>query len=171
MWANLDPGAMLIGHGIDQIDLQTALTHEFGHFIGLAHTCVDTTGVGSDNETESPTSGEDDQGNPIPDCTDPPDQENAAAAEAVMWFQVASVMNSTSAATPTAKRVLSTDDARGVCAIYPPAQDPHSCTQNLPDDGCGCAIARRRSGRLAGLALAAMALALAGGRRRPRQPS
>ena len=39
-WANYDPGATIPGsHGMVPIDLQAAITHEFGHFIGLDHTC------------------------------------------------------------------------------------------------------------------------------------
>jgi len=68
----------------------------------------------------------------------------------------------------SAKRVLSTDDARGVCAIYPSASDPHSCTQNLPDDGCGCATASgAATNRLAAVVL--VGLALATRRRRPQR--
>ena len=62
------------------------------------------------------------------------------------------------------KRVLSTDDAHGVCAIYP-AGLPQACTQNLPDDGCGCATAGAPSNRLAAVAVVALAL-LARRRRR-----
>ena len=65
------------------------------------------------------------------------------------------------------KRVLTTDDARGVCAIYPSALDPHSCTQNLPDDGCGCATAGAPMDRLAAFALVVLALVM---RRRRRIP-
>ena len=37
------------------------------------------------------------------------------------------------------KRVLSPDDIRAVCETYPAERDPHACTLDLPDDGCGCA--------------------------------
>jgi MYXO-CTERM domain-containing protein len=66
------------------------------------------------------------------------------------------------------KRVLTADDARGVCAIYPPALDPHSCTQNTPDDGCGCATAGRGLGSEVATLLPALGLLLAR-RRRPRR--
>jgi hypothetical protein len=36
VWANLDPNAPPAGGGQDHIDLQTAITHEFGHFSGCA---------------------------------------------------------------------------------------------------------------------------------------
>jgi MYXO-CTERM domain-containing protein len=73
--------------------------------------------------------------------------------------QFASVMWANIDDGSSAKRLLSTDDTRGVCAIYPPAQDPHSCTQNLPDDGCGCATAAGApTNRFAAAALAVLAL-------------
>ena len=60
----------------------------------------------------------------------------------------------------TAKRVLTADDARGVCTIYPSASDPHACTQNLPDDGCGCAAAGASTGSVASFGLILLALAM-----------
>lgn len=36
------------------------------------------------------------------------------------------------------KRTLSADDIRAVCSIYPDDQDPHDCTLDMPEDGCGC---------------------------------
>ena len=41
VWANLDPNSPPARGGQDQIDLRAAITHEFGHFLGLAHTCFD----------------------------------------------------------------------------------------------------------------------------------
>ena len=149
-WANLDPGAPSGGH-LPLVDLQTVMTHEFGHFLGLAHTCGATTYGASSDENDAPQSGKDYLLQPIPSC----DDTGAPQSATVMWAYI-----------DAPKRVLSTDDARGVCAIFPSTQDPHSCTQNLPDDGCGCATAGAPTGRLAGLALAALALAT---RRRPRR--
>ena len=152
-WANLDPGAPSGGH-LPPVDLQTVMTHEFGHFIGLAHTCVTTTSGAGDDENDGPQSGTDYLGQPIPSCYDTGVPQFAA----VMWATIDDGSN--------AKRVLSTDDARGVCAIYPSALDPHSCTQNLPDDGCGCATAGAPSDRLAAVALAALVLVALRRRRR-----
>jgi hypothetical protein len=61
------------------------------------------------------------------------------------------------------KRVLTTDDAQGVCAIYPPARVAPVCAHNSPDDGCGCAVVSGVGGSplLAG-SLAAFAWAVTG---------
>jgi MYXO-CTERM domain-containing protein len=70
-----------------------------------------------------------------------------------MWFDVCPEM--------TTKRVLSPDDVRAVCDIYPAAQDPHACTLNLPDDGCGCATGGTHRTEGAALSLLALGLAVA----------
>jgi MYXO-CTERM domain-containing protein len=143
-WANLDPGSPGGGHS-DAIDLQTAITHEFGHFLGLSHTCF------SDGDTlPRPL---DDQGQAIPDCID---GSNIPEAAAVMWYAVD--RNSTS------KRVITPDDTRGVCAIYPPTTTPAVCALNVPDDGCGCRAGGTRPA--AGSALLLALGALVGARRR-----
>jgi hypothetical protein len=133
IWANLDTGTPPPKNGEDRIDLQTAITHEFGHFIGLAHTCFNA-GV------DLPGASTDDQGQPVPACpddlnfncpVDPVANSDVPQAQSVMWFSVCHES--------TTKRVLSPDDVRAICDIYPAAQDPHACTLNGPDDGCGCA--------------------------------
>jgi MYXO-CTERM domain-containing protein len=149
-WSNLDPGSAAGGAHVDNTDdLQTALTHEFGHFLGLAHTCVN---VGVD----APAEATDDQGALVPTCpTEVGMPGDLPQAQSVMWFfvQPASI----------AKRVLAPDDIRAVCDLYPAAQDPHACTANLPDDGCGC---RTGGGTSAGGAtLLALALSAALARR------
>ena len=143
-WANLDPGASPSGHLLNY-DLQTVLTHEFGHFLGLAHTCS-TVGTGTD-ENDGPTDGLDAAGQAIPSCYD----TGVSQFTTVMWAYIEDGSSD--------KRVLSTDDARGVCAIYPPTRTAPACTQNLPDDGCGCATAAGAPmNRLAALALVGLAL-------------
>jgi hypothetical protein len=145
--ANLDPGAPPPQNGQLRVDLQTLMTHEFGHFLGLAHPCVvsDPLGGGGDN-SDQPTN--------TPSCTGAP----AASLAAVMY----PIVDSES----IAKRALTADDVAGVCAIYPPSMDPHSCTQNTPDDGCGCATAGLGAGAGLAAVLAALALVLPGRRRR-----
>jgi MYXO-CTERM domain-containing protein len=144
--ANLDPGVAPPQHGQFRVDLQTLMTHEFGHFLGLAHTCL--SGYGGDiGDTPPPGT---------PSCSGATPQ----ALAAVMY----PIIDSES----IAKRVLTADDAAGVCAIYPPSGDPHTCTQNAPDDGCGCAAAGTSPVTGAAAALAVLALMLPGRRRRQR---
>lgn len=123
------------------------MAHEFGHFLGLSHTC--DSGIAGDNG-DAPTTG-------VPAC----DGASPEAVAAVMYYAITPDSN--------AKRVLTADDAAGVCAIYPPSGDPHSCTQNTPDDGCGCRAAGTGPGAGLGAALVVLALVLPGRRRRPRR--
>ncbi|MFL5303920.1 MAG: MYXO-CTERM sorting domain-containing protein [Polyangia bacterium] len=146
-WANADPNAST--HGDAYIDLQSAITHEFGHFLGLAHTCYHE---GSDPPPQ-PT---DDQGRLSPPCEDGAGLPEEAA---VMWYKVEPGA--------TNKRVISADDARGVCAIYPPSAAAPACNANLPEDGCACGTAATPRGSAAAL-LALFALVATSRRRRAR---
>ena len=71
------------------------------------------------------------------------------------------------AALETSKRTLAADDVEGICAVYPPENDPKLCALDLPDDGCGCATADSAA-RGAAVALVTLALVTARGRRRAR---
>ncbi|HTA19016.1 MAG TPA: hypothetical protein VK989_06970, partial [Polyangia bacterium] len=101
VWMNLDPGIYPPsdhGLGSDVYDLQNALTHEFGHFVGLAHTCFVpslSNPLVDDNGQIRPM---DDQGKPIPDCDSAP----SAVINTVMFA-------STDPGS-TSKRTLSPDD-------------------------------------------------------------
>ncbi len=102
--------------GCNAFDLANTVTHEAGPFIGLAHPCGDP-------------------GTPACDTPLPP-WESVPYAQRTMYPQ-------TSIA-ETSKRVLSSDDVAGICAIYPPAPG-------------GCGSAGGAPGALA-IALAALAL-------------
>jgi MYXO-CTERM domain-containing protein len=155
--ANLDPGVAPPMNAQYRFDLQTLMTHEFGHFLGLAHTCIGTGQQGSDDGDGPPAGSTDSYGQPIPTCTQYPDAAEAVQAAAVMWYEIDFE--------DSAKRVLTLDDARGVCAIYPPARVAPTCTQNRPDDGCGCDASGRAPRSRVATGLAALAL-LAARRRR-----
>jgi hypothetical protein len=153
VWMNLDPGvsvpASTANHGQDDgrryYDLQAALTHEFGHFIGLNHTCYKPAAGEPDVE--------DDQGQDIPACgASPPDVE-------------ATVMYATVEPGQATKRRLSDDDIRGVCAIYPPSGAANAELCKMDDPPPGCAVASRAR-PLASLALLAGAVVSAMARRR-----
>jgi hypothetical protein len=155
-WVNLDPGSnVLTGHGVDAQDLQNALTHEFGHFIGLDHTCYSPDGPDQSMTIGRP---KDYLGNPVPDCTDAP-----PAVRATVMYPSTNLLE-------TSKRYLSPDDVLAVCDIYAPANDPKICAMDTPNDGLGCTTA---GGAARGGPLAALA-ALAGGallfRRRRTRP-
>ena len=85
-------------------DFQGALTHEFGHVIGLDHTCV-SPGTSSDRWPV------DNNGNLVPACSS--GNLPATITGATMYVSVAS---------PGAEvelRSLSPDDVQGACDIYP----------------------------------------------------
>jgi len=122
-WANYDPGASIpSNHGTTPVDLQAAITHEFGHFIGLDHTCYGP----ADAEPQV-----DNNGNTVPTCG--PD-----APESVRRTVMYAIVEPGT----TGQRLLSTDDIAGVCAIYAAERDPKTCSLDLPDDGCGCSAGR-----------------------------
>jgi len=116
MWADLDVTATNGGYH----DLQNALTHEMGHFIGLDHTCELAPGAAAGEV--------DDLGNAVPDCGD----ATAAEMEATMY--------PSSEAGDVSKRSLSQDDRNGLCAIYPVGTNPVTCGASSASSG-GCAVA------------------------------
>ncbi len=78
-------------------DLQMILTHEIGHALGLADAC---------RMPGSPAAS-DDTGRPVLDCFSSP----AAVRQSVMW--------PLGSRTDRARRQLSDEDRRAVCALYP----------------------------------------------------
>jgi MYXO-CTERM domain-containing protein len=103
----------------DTQDFQGAITHEFGHVIGLDHTCF-SPGETFGDGTLKPRP-VDNKGNPVPDCSEgsllPP-----TITDATMYVSVDS---------PRAEvdlRSLSPDDVQGACDIYPVGGGGCSCT-------------------------------------------
>jgi hypothetical protein len=151
-WMNLDPGVSLPsnhGLGIENVfDLQNALTHEFGHFIGLAHTCF----VASMSNPLVDDSGQirpkDDQGKDVPDCDSAP----AAVMNSVMWPQTDGGS--------TNKRTLQPDDINAVCGIYPQGRAAPVCALDQAMPGCAVAPPQhaRRRGDDAVISFAAAAI-------------
>jgi hypothetical protein len=149
LWANLDPNATdATSHGNTAYDLQNAITHEFGHFIGLDHTCIQ-------DFTDNPPL--DNAGNPVPNCGSAP----ADVQMTVMW--------PLTDPGETHQRFLTSDEVQAVCDIYPAARDPHNCALDALDDGIGCSTGapspRRRAGALGFMATSGVLL-LALARRR-----
>jgi hypothetical protein len=153
-WADL-----VLHPGAAAQDLQNALTHELGHFIGLDHSCA------SAGTNPWPL---DEHGARAPDCATP----TTAALESTMY----------PSANPgdLAKRTLSTDDEAAVCGIYPAASDPGMCHATAmllrPGGGCSCALGAAAGGGdetfspLSGLAIL-ISLAAASHRHRERSRS
>lgn len=140
-WIDLDPGVSVTAgqSSFEPSDLQNTLTHEFGHFLGLDHTCF--------NPQPGKVWPVDDEGQKVPDCQDAP----SAVAMTVMFDSARSL--------ETSKRFLSDDDKRAICAIS--ASSPWSCDLDQPADGCAVAPTRpgwgaRGAGALAGFATLVM---------------
>jgi MYXO-CTERM domain-containing protein len=128
-------------------DLQNALTHELGHFIGLDHNC---TSPGAD-----PAQMLDQNGQPAPAC----DTAGPEIAEATMF--------------PTApqgdlqKRTLAADDLSALCDIYPIERDPKVCAPPwVQEEGCGCSTVESGASATALLGLGFVLALLARARRR-----
>jgi hypothetical protein len=101
-WAVIPDGLTSVRAYADKYDLASALTHETGHFIGLAHSCL----LPGDDPLV------DDQGNPAPDCSNLP-----AATQAQI---LADTMYPTLNLADVSARTLTDDDKRASCEMYPP---------------------------------------------------
>ena len=149
IFANRDPGYVALG-GYDPLDLQNAVTHELGHLIGLGHSCWNPF-----SDFDQPI---DDMDAGVPPCDPPPD----IVKDTVMFANIGGNGE-------ISKRTLSPDDIRAVCEMYPATADPHACTLDSPDDGCGCSAAASPSSGV-GLLLASVLAAATATYRRRRRP-
>jgi hypothetical protein len=122
-------------------DLQNTLTHEFGHLIGLDHTCfIAGTRPGA----------VDDRGQLVPSCGHASDEIKATTMFAAV---IPGDLD---------RRSLTEDDRRGVCEIYPPVD------LVLEAGPQGCSLSRAPAGA-GGWALLALALAIRSFHRRARR--
>ncbi len=103
-------------------DLQNTLTHEFGHVLGLDHTCWV-------QSTTAPTQPTDGDGNLVPPC-----QPTAALPDTV----ISATMYPYQAPEEVSKRVPKPDDIAGVCAGYAKANDPKLCEPESLATSSGC---------------------------------
>jgi hypothetical protein len=109
-------------------DLQNTLTHEFGHLIGLDHTCfISGTRPGA----------VDDSGQPVPSCGHASDEVKATT-------MFAAVIPG-----DLERRSLSPDDRRAVCSVYPPID----LTLEAGPQGCSLSRAPRSAVGLSALGL------------------
>jgi MYXO-CTERM domain-containing protein len=138
-------------------DFQGTITHEFGHVIGLQHTCFTPGGTFADGTLiPRPT---DNSGNPVPDCSG--SNLPAAISQATMYVSVA----------PSAEfelRSLSPDDMQAACDIYPFATNFECVAPSRlgsPSDG-GCSYSGPTGRDSVAGVLAILALGLAFRRRR-----
>lgn len=99
-WALIPPDAPARDY-LDLYDLQSVLTHETGHFIGLGHNCYVNPG----------SLLIDDQGKPAPDCFMPPPDVAEPLSEATMY----PLTNPDD----LRMRSLTADEKRAACEIYP----------------------------------------------------
>jgi hypothetical protein len=135
VWGDLD---VPVGTRDAIDDLQNTLTHEFGHFIGLDHTCY--------NRGADLVQMVDNNGNLVPECFLAPPEVQATTMFA---FESPGEVN---------KRVLSPDEIAASCFIYAADLAPRTCALDAPADGCACQAGGGRSG---GLAAAGLLLASA----------
>ena len=128
------------------MDLQNAITHEMGHFLGLDHTCYNPLSPGTTGRPIDST------GTPVPDC-------DVATRDVQDTTMYPSAMPG-----DTQKRTLAPDDRAGVCGIYPVGDAP---PDGVVRGGCGaCAVGDGGPTSAAAGALAALLVGAAFHRRR-----
>ena len=131
------------GHlGNDVHDLQNTVTHEFGHLIGLDHTCYNF--LIPDKPIPKDNHGVD---SPSCNMSLPPEIKNATMfAQAVVR--------------ETEKRSLEADDLLAVCEIYPVGYKGQRTMEEENPQGCAMGGPGRRAGTDAGASWALLGLGL-----------
>lgn len=147
-WATI-PDVPLSGRDFsNSYDLATVLTHEMGHFLGFAHTCLSEEPPRFDNQGNVISPELDDEGNVVPLCATLPPEKDAAIRAATMFPYMEPLL--------VTARTLSDDDLRASCEVYPIAGAP------LYEwvGGGGCAHAPLPPGGGTGQAMTSLALVL-----------
>lgn len=157
-WVNLDPGVVTPGSPKEDrifLDLQNTLTHEFGHLLGLEHSCFRPSASDPAVNAFGKARWSDDRGQPVPDCEGAP----PAVRQSVMFDG--------QEREEVSKRTLSPDEVAAMCTIYPADGAREACAL---DAAPGCSVVGpERSGAdapVAVVALGAAAIAALGARRR-----
>jgi hypothetical protein len=143
MWGDVVANPMLL-KSTNTHDLQNTLTHEFGHVIGLDHTCD---GGGQSNLVDN-------EMKRVPACPGSSAIQETTMAAIVMPGD-------------TLRRTLAPDDQKGVCEIYPADGVPTMCTnESGGDGGGGCNLGSRPSHSAWGVVAALAGLAFTWRRKR-----
>ena len=116
-WAVIPEDGTIGPDIVGKLDLPSALAHEVGHLIGLAHNCT----LGD----EMPAGDVDDAGNPVLPCSMAPPQ----LAEATMYPSLEPGQFSL--------RSLSPDETRAACELYPSESVP---IESWSGGGVGCSM-------------------------------
>jgi hypothetical protein len=147
-----------------EADIRNTLVHEFGHMLGLDHTCYD---MAPRSDGTIPPRPLDNNGQPVPLCGSPD------LAPSVLN----SVMYNFAECNEVSKRMPAPDDVNAICAIYPLAQGVPACKRApivITKGGCACSVASAPdapSARGCGCLLAVAGATLAGLRPRMRARS
>jgi MYXO-CTERM domain-containing protein len=130
----LSNDGVTLGTASCKSELQTTLTHELGHLLGLEHTCL---AAGDPPRVDS-------TGASVPSCGSATTEQMNAT---MFNFQECGEMK---------KETLEMDDIAGACGVYPTNEDPRTCEHVGEPGGC-CGTGEGPYGPLALLSLLSLA--------------